>query len=120
MTILRRTAPKEMPAKYAVGDLVVDEVARSISRDETPLELTGAEFNLLKLLLRQAGEQVSREELIPRIFGRDPGPFDRSIDSLVTNLRRKLGVRPDGSERIKSIRNVGYSYVLSEKENSSQ
>ncbi|ADV83192.1 response regulator transcription factor [Terriglobus saanensis] len=111
-TILRRSSPKEMCSKYVVGDLEIDEVARSVKRKGIVLELTGAEFHLLKLLLSQPGEPMPREELIPRIFGREPGSLDRSIDNLVNNLRKKLGEHAEGKERIKSIRNVGYSYVL--------
>jgi len=89
-TILRRSAPRELTSKYAIGDLTVDENARSVAREEEELDLTGAEFHLLKLLLSQPGDPLSREELIPRVFDREPGSFDRSIDNLVNNLRRKF------------------------------
>jgi DNA-binding response OmpR family regulator len=55
---------------------------------------------------------MSREELIPRIFGREATTFDRSIDNLVNHLRRKLGPHTDGTERIRSVRNVGYCYAI--------
>jgi DNA-binding response OmpR family regulator len=111
-SILRRVYPKDGLAKLTVGDLILDEAERSVSINEQRLELTGAEFSLLKLLSAHPGEPLSREELIPRIFGREPSAFDRSIDNLVNNLRRKLGPHSDGSDRIKSVRNVGYCYTV--------
>jgi DNA-binding response OmpR family regulator len=54
--------------------------------------------------------------LIPRVLSRQESGIDRSIDSLVSNLRRKLGPFSDGSERIRSVRGVGYVYVIAEQE----
>jgi DNA-binding response OmpR family regulator len=111
-SIIRRVYPKEDLGKLTAGDLIIDEAERSAFINEQRLELTGAEFSLLKLLLAHPGDPLSREELIPRIFGREPSAFDRSIDNLVNNLRRKLGPYPDGSDRIKSVRNIGYCYTI--------
>lgn len=111
-SILRRALPKEAPSQMTVGDLMLDEPGRFVVLAGQRLELTGAEFSLLRLLLSNPGDPLSREELIRRIFGREPTSFDRSIDNLINNLRRKLGMHPDSSERIKSVRNVGYCYVL--------
>jgi DNA-binding response OmpR family regulator len=111
-SILRRVHPRETAALMTMGDLILNEAVRSVTLSSERLDLTGAEYNLLRLLLLTPGEALSREELIPRIFGRQPTTFDRSIDNLVNNLRRKLGSYPDGTERIKSVRNVGYCYVL--------
>jgi DNA-binding response OmpR family regulator len=80
------------------------------------VELTGAEFSLLQLLLSKPGSIFSRQELIPQVLGRPEYAGDRSIDTLVTNLRRKLGPFPDGSDRVRSVRGVGYVYVAGEPE----
>jgi two-component system response regulator CpxR len=111
-SILRRVYPKEPIDQVNVGDLVLHEAERTVTSAGFAFDLTGAEFSLLRLLMLSPGEPLSREELIRRIFGREPASFDRSIDNLVNNLRRKLGTHPDGGERIRSIRNVGYCYVL--------
>ena len=111
-SILRRVHPPEVKTRVTIGDLTIDETERSARVDENLVDLTGAEFSLLKMLVANPGEPLSREELIPRIFGRESSTFDRSIDNLVNNLRRKLGSHPGGTERIKSIRNVGYCYVV--------
>ena len=113
-SILRRSHPtKDLPSRIAVGDITLDDAERSVMSNSGSIDLTGAEFHLLKLLLLQPGEPITREELIPRIFNREPNYFDRSIDNLVNNLRKKLGPHQDGTERIKSIRNVGYCYAVS-------
>jgi len=110
-SILRRTLPKESPATLTLGDVTMNELERSVTLGEQQLDLTGAEFQLLKLLISQPGEPLSREELVPRVFGRESSGLDRSIDNLVNNLRKKLGMHASGLDRFKSIRNVGYSYV---------
>ncbi|WP_254061551.1 response regulator transcription factor [Granulicella sp. L60] len=111
-TVLRRTHPEEQVKRIVLGDISLDTMDRSVTLSDQPLELTGAEFHLLKLLMSHPAKPLSREELIPRIFGRDSTSIDRSIDNLVNQLRRKLGSHADGSERIRSIRNIGYCYVI--------
>ena len=59
-----------------------------------------------------AGQVVRREALVQDVLGREFSPFDRSIDVHVSNLRRKLGPHPDGTERIKGVRGVGYLYAV--------
>lgn len=110
-SILRRSYPQPRATRLVVGDLDLDEPRRSVTLGERPIELTGAEFELLRLLMEQPGTPLSREELVPQIFDRDVQDSDRSIDNLASNLRRKLGQHPGGSERIKSVRNVGYTYA---------
>jgi two-component system response regulator CpxR len=111
-SILRRTQRKPEPAQLIVGDVILNEMERSVMVLERPVELTGAEFHLLKLLLSQPGVPLAREELVSRIFGREVNLLDRSIDNLAHNIRKKLGSHANGVERIKSIRNVGYAYIV--------
>jgi two-component system response regulator CpxR len=77
------------------------------------VELTAVEFKLLEVLLRNAGLILSREQLTEAVLGRTQSPYDRSIDVHVSKLRRKLGNKGDGAERVRSVRNAGYIYVLS-------
>ena len=107
------TVPANEPLH--MGDIELDPGARSVKRASQDIELTSVEFDLLSIFLRSAGSVLQREELARQILGRDLAPFDRSIDVHVSNLRKKLGPFPDGSDRIKAIRSVGYLYVLSEK-----
>jgi two-component system response regulator CpxR len=82
-----------------------------VRRRGTPVELTTVEFGLLEALMRSAGRIVTRDELAKNVLGRELSPFDRSIDMHVSKLRRKLGDLPDGEERIKTVRSVGYLYA---------
>lgn len=109
--ILRRSAPQR-PAAMAMGDIELDGGARTVRRSGTPVDLTTVEFNLLAALMSVAGTTVSREDLVTDVLGRDFSPFDRSIDTHVCNLRRKLGPLDDGGERIKGVRGAGYLFAL--------
>jgi two-component system response regulator CpxR len=110
--VLRRAAPPAAAAAIALGDLELDGGSRSVRRGGEPVELTTVEFDLLAALLRVAGNTVSREDLVRGVLGREFSPFDRSIDTHVYNLRRKLGPHAGGGERIKGVRGAGYLYAL--------
>jgi two-component system, OmpR family, response regulator CpxR len=99
------------PELLKIDDLILDEGARICRRDGEIIDLTTAEFGLLSLFLRCSGRTVHRKELSKQVLDRDWSPFDRSIDVHVSNLRRKLGSLPDGTERIRGIRNIGYIYA---------
>ena len=107
--ILRRAAPPSISA-LAVGDLELDGGSRTVRRRGLPVDLTTVEFDLLATLMRAAGSTVSREDLVRTVLRREFSPFDRSIDTHVCNLRRKLGPLEGGGERIKGVRGAGYLY----------
>jgi DNA-binding response OmpR family regulator len=102
-------------ASIRIGDLELNAGARTVRCGSEPLNLTTVEFDLLQRLLRSAGSVVGREELTKDVLGREFSPFDRSIDTHVWSLRRKVGNALDGSERIKGIRGVGYLYALPDR-----
>jgi DNA-binding response OmpR family regulator len=115
--ILRRTqvnAGAPTSEHVAVADVELDPGARVVRRGGEPVELTSVEFSLLELLLRSAGQVVTREQIAKDVLGRQFFPYDRSIDMHVSKLRRKLGEPPGGGERIKTIRGVGYIYAQPE------
>jgi two-component system response regulator CpxR len=97
--------------KVKVGDLEIDVASRTSRRGGEKVELTGLEFDLLAAFVKAAGRVVPREQLFREVFGRKALPYDRSIDTHVSNLRRKLGPHPDGSDRFKNVRGVGYLYA---------
>ncbi|MDX2042690.1 MAG: response regulator transcription factor [Acidobacteriota bacterium] len=114
--ILRRANPDPTPEParpecLTVADVVLDFGTRTVRRNGELIELTGVEFDLLAMLLREAGRIVSREELAKKVLGREFSPFDRSIDMHVSNLRRKLGHELNGIERLKAVRGAGYIYA---------
>src|SRR5258706_6326396 len=112
--ILRRTkrvtAADEAPEVLSVGDIELDPATRSVRRDGQPVDLTSVEFNLLEVLLREAGRVVPRERLVNAVLSRKFSPFDRSIDMHVSKVRKKLG-DTDADEHIKTIRGVGYIFA---------
>jgi len=116
--ILRRTnnylngEERPAPERIALGDIELDGGARVVRRDGAELQLTSIEFNFLEILLRAAGHIVTREQLAQSALGRDLGAYDRSVDMHVSRLRKKLGHKYRGIDRIKSIRGVGFVYTI--------
>ncbi|MGB8007496.1 MAG: response regulator transcription factor [Terriglobales bacterium] len=113
--ILRRTKPvkaaDEPPEVLSVGDVELDPATRSVQRAGQPVDLTSVEFNLLEVLLREAGRVVTRERLVNAVLSRKFMPFDRSIDMHVSKVRRKLGDSEEDGDHIKTIRGVGYMFA---------
>ncbi|MFZ3217272.1 MAG: response regulator transcription factor [Candidatus Acidiferrales bacterium] len=117
--VLRRSssAPPRAPAPSApdflmLGDLEVDARARVVRHNGRTVPLTSVEFELLSAFSKLPGQVIPRGELGKRVLGSQFLHSDRKLDVHISNLRKKLGPAPDGSERIRSIRNVGYIYVL--------
>ncbi len=108
--ILRRSNTQSTVATLEVGDLVLNQARRELRRDGLLIELTSTEFSILQLLLQRSGEVVEKKDLYLAALGREPVAYDRSIDMHVSNLRRKLGQARDGTERIETIRGIGYQY----------
>jgi DNA-binding response OmpR family regulator len=92
-------------AVLVVGDLRIDVAGRAVSLSGTPLELTPKEFDLLHLLARHPGRVYSRAYLLQHIWGLAYVGMDRTVDSHVVHLRKKLG--PFG-ERVVAVWGVGY------------
>jgi two-component system response regulator CpxR len=106
-------------ASIRIGDLELNAGSRTVRCKGELLNLTTVEFDLLQRLLRSAGAVVGREELTKDVLGREFSPYDRSIDTHVWSLRKKVGNSDDGTERIKGIRGVGYQYALADPGSSS-
>ena len=113
--ILRRvegSVTEGLPERLEVDDVVLVASARSLTVGGEPLTLTSLEFDLLAALLSEAGKTVRKEDLSEKVLERKLSPYDRSLDMHISNLRKKLGLRNDGSERIKTIRSAGYIYTV--------
>jgi two-component system response regulator CpxR len=98
--------------KLQVDDVEIQVSARSAKKSGEDLSLTSVEFDLLAMLLKEAGKVIKKEDLSEKILERKLSPYDRSLDMHVSNLRKKLGERKDGTEHIKTIRSVGYIYTV--------
>lgn len=106
--LLRRTAATDQP--LTIGDLTLDPRTRHVHRASEYIPLTTAEFDLLHRLLNAAGSPVSRDTLSETVLGRPYSVLDRSIDNLVSIVRKKLGPAPDGTDRLVTVRGLGYQY----------
>ena len=117
--ILRRSGPgtSSRQATLSVGPIMIDLTARSVTVAGEPVRLTGTEFDLLRCLAETVGEVVSKETLSREALGRRYMPYDRSIDTHVSNVRRKLVDAGLANPPIQSQRGVGYR-LLSDGEGS--
>lgn len=116
--VLRRTAESddEVPENLRVGELQADMRRRTASVGDIPLNLTNAEFVILAALMREPGEVVSRAALTRAALGRQLLPEDRSLDTHISNLRRKINSLEDSRSTIRSIRGSGYLLVPKDDE----
>ncbi len=112
-THLRRATPAEQASQpIVVGSLVVDAGRRSVEIDGLAVDLTTAEFDLLSLLARHAGQTLSRNDIYQEIHQMKYDGLDRSIDLRISRLRKRLGDDPAKPRRIKSVRGVGYMLAV--------
>ena len=109
--ILRRTTRVSTATEPLIaGDIRLDSAAREAQMQGVQLGLTNAEFAVLEVLIQNAGQVVTREQLTETVLGRKLGPFDRVIDVHVSNIRKKLAIN-HGSSQIKAVRGSGYLFV---------
>jgi DNA-binding response OmpR family regulator len=111
--ILRRATSRTargMPAEQiAVGPITLNPGMHQVRIADLPVTLTGAEFRVLELLMRSAGQVISREAMTEQALGRKLVPYDRSIDTHISNLRRKLNLEAGRNPEIKNVRGSGYT-----------
>jgi two-component system response regulator CpxR len=106
--ILRRSSAEQTATVSTYGPWQLDSEHRRILEHGEPLPLTAAEYRLLGVLIRNAGKPASREQLTEQALGRKLLPLDRSLDTHMSNLRKKLCAAADGESPIQSIRGEGY------------
>jgi DNA-binding response OmpR family regulator len=111
--LLRRVAPLTgiRPAPTRLGDIELDHFGRQVRCRGRAIALTPTEFRVLEALARQPGRTFTRAELVSRAFGPEYDGLDRTIDTHVTNLRRKL--EAGGTPRcIATVHGIGYRLAL--------
>lgn len=97
--------------RFYIGELMVDNAMREVQLGQQQVDLTSAEFDLLWLLVSNAGRVLSREEIFNALRGIDYDGQDRSIDVRVSRIRPKIGDDPDHPRLIKTVRSRGYLFV---------
>lgn len=109
--LLRRHTPPAGPPAFVDGDLRVDPATRDVTVRGEPVDLSTSEFDLLWLLVDNAGKVLSRDQILEALRGIEYDGLDRSIDVRVSKLRQKLGDDPRQPSRIKTVRGLGYLYA---------
>ncbi len=117
-SVLRRTQ-NELPAnaqpvqdaRKKIGKCLLDVEARTLWEGDTEVPLTAMEYDLLMVFLANPNRPLSRDYLLELAHKTDADPFDRSIDSRITRMRKKVEVDPEKPAIIKTVRSVGYVYV---------
>jgi DNA-binding response OmpR family regulator len=100
------------PPVLTAGPLLIDLGRHAAELDGEPLELTPKEFDLLALLVSNPGRAFSRDYLIEKVWGYEAGGFDRTVDTHILRLRKKLGAAGD---RIETVWGVGYRFSAKPK-----
>jgi DNA-binding response OmpR family regulator len=108
--VLRRAREPVLAAgaPLTLGPITIDPSRHRAEVHGTAVTLTGAELRVLEQLIRHAGKVISREQLTESALGRKLELYDRSIDTHVSNLRRKLALQPGRDPDIRGIRGAGY------------
>jgi DNA-binding response OmpR family regulator len=115
--VLRRAQQPAPPAEGRDGTISFNGFTLDPGRRELadpaglPIALTTAEFNLLELFARHPQRILSRDTIMDLLKGHEWTPFDRSIDALVSRLRRKIEADPDNPALVKTVRGVGYVFA---------
>lgn len=104
-------ADTAVPAKLQIGHLLLEPRRRRVSLSGADIDVTGAEFRVLQILIEAAGQPVERKLLTERALGRKLTLYDRSIDTHVSNLRRKLDRDGPCGIEIRSVRGTGYELI---------
>ncbi len=111
--MLRRAQGQvKAPARLQVGELDIDVEGHLVSLAGSSLHLTPNEFKLLVCLARRLGQTITREQLMDELYGAAPAGVDRSIDSHVKNLRRKL---ENARLAVETVYGVGYRLLEQER-----
>jgi two-component system OmpR family response regulator len=110
--ILRRASNRSkghVPDELTVGPITLNTGTHRVHVSGNAVPLTGAEFRVLELLMRSAGQVISRDAMTEQALGRKLAAYDRSIDTHISNLRRKLDLPAGKNPEIKNVRGSGYT-----------
>ena len=118
--LLRRTSQSHIASptaeKLVSGKITLNLGTRSVSWDNQDVTLTGTEFSVLEILVRRAGQVISKDEMTEQALNRKLTPYDRSIDVHVSNIRKKIAQAGCQRELIINVRGAGYMLTLADTE----
>ena len=108
--IRNQSQPRETTEVIRAPRLRVDVLAHEVQSDGVQVSLTATEFSLLRLLAGNPGRVFSREYLLEEVWGDEVAVFDRTIDSHIQRLRKKLGGNGSAGDLIETVWGVGYRF----------
>lgn len=103
-------SPKDERYRFAGFDLSLQR-RELTGKDGRTVDLTAAEFNLLELFIKRPSRVMTRDNIMDALKGHEWSPYDRSIDTLVGRLRKKIEADGDRPKLIKTVRGVGYVFA---------
>src|ERR1044071_5739327 len=107
--LFRRTQRPTEGSSFRVGDVAINLAQHTLQREgRKPESLSFYEVELLRLLHERAGQPVSRDEILNKIWGLEASPTNRTIDNFIVKLRRKVEEQPDKPEHILTVYGFGY------------
>jgi DNA-binding response OmpR family regulator len=109
-TLMRRSR-QPVTTRMMSGDLTLDSETRRVELAGVKVDLTNMEFELLRVLMESRGRVLTRDAVLQALRGIDADVFDRSVDMLVSRLRRKLDDDSRSPRWVKTIRGTGYQFV---------
>jgi DNA-binding response OmpR family regulator len=109
-TLMRRSLQPITP-RLVSGDLTLDSETRRVELAGAEVDLTNMEFELLRVLMESRGRVLTRDAVLQALRGIDADVYDRSVDMLVSRLRRKLDDDLRSPRWVKTIRGTGYQFV---------
>ena len=110
--VLRRVqGGVQTPSRIERGGLVIDLAGHQVELDGQVVHLTPNEFRLLAALAGHPGQTLTREQLLDELHGAAYNRFDRSVDSHIKNLRRKLEIDPAQPRFIETVYGIGYRFI---------
>jgi two-component system response regulator BaeR len=112
--VLRRAYSQPEATKLDVGLISLDENSRQVTVNDHPLNLTPSEFGLLKIMMSHPNRVFSRSELLDKVQGYQFEGYDRTIDTHIKNLRKKIAAKLSDREVICTVYGIGYKFVWRE------
>jgi DNA-binding response OmpR family regulator len=118
--ILRRANHKESAPnsveRLASGKLSLHLGTRTTTWNNKEVALTGTEFSVLEILVRRAGQVISKDDMTEQALNRKLTPYDRSIDVHVSNIRKKITAAGSSKDLIINVRGAGYMLTMNDEE----
>jgi two-component system response regulator BaeR len=108
--VLRRAYSEPETTRLAIGPISLNETTRRVSVDDEVLNLTPSEFGLLKIMMAHPGRVFSRSELLDKVQGYQFEGYDRTIDTHIKNIRKKIAEKLPGRDVIQTVYGIGYKF----------